>query len=63
MPERFGAAGSSVVAADAAQRPLPHSSEVDNKAVRAWAASNGIELSTRGRIPASVLEQYRAAGN
>jgi|SRR5689334_186023 nucleoid-associated protein Lsr2 len=37
--------------------------EVDNRAVRAWAASNGIELSTRGRIPASVLEQYRAAGN
>ena len=37
--------------------------EVDNKAVRAWAASNGIELSTRGRIPASVIEQYRAAGN
>ena len=37
--------------------------EVDNRAVRAWAASNGIALSTRGRIPASVLEQYRAAGN
>jgi hypothetical protein len=37
--------------------------EVDNKAVRAWASSNGIELSARGRIPASVLEQYRAAGN
>lgn len=37
--------------------------EVDNRAVRAWAASNGIELSTRGRIPASVIEQYRAAGN
>jgi hypothetical protein len=36
---------------------------VDNKAVRAWAASNGIELSTRGRIAADVIEQYRAAGN
>src|SRR5512133_562867 len=36
---------------------------VDLKAVRAWAASNGIELSKRGRVPASVLEQYRAAGN
>ena len=35
----------------------------DLKAVRAWAASNGIELSTRGRIPGTVLEQYRAAGN
>ena len=39
------------------------SSSVDLKAVRAWAASNGIELSGRGRVPASVLEQYRSAGN
>ena len=48
------------------RRPAPVSTpfvEVDNRAVRAWAASNGIELSTRGRIPASVLDQYRAAGN
>lgn len=36
---------------------------VDNQAVRAWAASNGIELSTRGRIPSHIIEQYRAAGN
>jgi hypothetical protein len=39
------------------------SSGVDLKAVRAWAASNGIELSSRGRVPASVLEQYRSAGH
>jgi hypothetical protein len=36
---------------------------VDTKAVRAWAASNGIEISTRGRISGDVLEQYQAAGN
>jgi hypothetical protein len=30
---------------------------------RAWAASNGIELSNRGRVPAEVIEKYRAAGN
>ena len=36
---------------------------VDNRAVRAWAGSNGIELSARGRIPADVIEQYHAAGN
>ena len=36
---------------------------VDNRAVRAWAASNGVVLSSRGRIPASVIGQYRAAGN
>ena len=39
------------------------SSGVDLKAVRAWAASNGIELSSRGRVPASVLQQYKSAGN
>jgi hypothetical protein len=38
-------------------------SGVDNKAVRAWAASHGIELSERGRIPGHVIEQYIAAGN
>lgn len=26
-------------------------------------SSNGVELSARGRIPSSVVEQYRAAGN
>ena len=37
--------------------------DVDTKAVRAWAASNGIEVSARGRISATVIDQYRAAGN
>ena len=37
--------------------------DIDPKAVRAWAASNKIDISDRGRIPASVVEQYRAAGN
>jgi hypothetical protein len=39
------------------------SAEVDPKAVRAWAAAKGYEVSNRGRIPASVVEAYRAAGN
>jgi hypothetical protein len=34
-------------------------SDVDNRAVRAWAASNGIELSKRGRIPATVIDQFK----
>ena len=38
-------------------------SQVDTKAVRAWAKSNNIELSSRGRIPADVVDQYRQAGN
>jgi len=44
-------------------RPSSSQSEVDTKAVRAWAASNGIEVSNRGRLPADVIEKYRAAGN
>ena len=39
------------------------STAVDPSAVRAWAASNGIDVSTRGRVSAAVIEQYRAAGN
>jgi len=29
--------------------------------VRAWARDHGIAVSARGRIPANILEQYRAA--
>jgi len=29
--------------------------------IRAWAKSQGIAVSERGRIPASVVEQYQAA--
>ena len=31
------------------------------KDVRAWAETNGVQVFTRGRIPASVVEQYKAA--
>jgi hypothetical protein len=31
-------------------------------AIRAWALEHGIELSERGRIPASVVEQYERTG-
>jgi len=33
----------------------------DSAAVRAWAKENGIEISERGRIPASITEQYETA--
>lgn len=36
--------------------------DVDPKAVRAWAQEHGIAVSSRGRIPAEVIEQYKAAG-
>ena len=36
---------------------------VDTRAVRAWAASNGVSVSNHGRIPADIVQQYRAAGH
>ena len=36
---------------------------IDPAAVRAWAKSQGIEVSPRGRIKSDVVEQFRAAGN
>jgi nucleoid-associated protein Lsr2 len=38
-------------------------SDVSPTAVREWAKANGIEVSARGRIPQSVVDQFRAAGN
>jgi hypothetical protein len=35
----------------------------DPKAVRAWAQANQISVPARGRIPATVREQFQAAGN
>jgi hypothetical protein len=32
-------------------------------AIRQWAESRGIPLAARGRIPATVVEQYHNAGN
>jgi hypothetical protein len=46
-----------------ARKKTASSAEVDTKAVRAWAQANGIEVSNRGRIPAEIVERYRAAGN
>ena len=45
------------------ERQSASSGQVDTKAVRKWAAANGIEVSSRGRIPAGVVERYKAAGN
>jgi hypothetical protein len=33
----------------------------DAKAIRAWAAGNGIEVNSRGRVPADVVKQFEAA--
>jgi hypothetical protein len=52
------------VSVPAARRgaPLRHVvTEVDPAAVRAWAASNGYEVSPRGRISRAVQEAFKAA--
>jgi hypothetical protein len=42
----------------ARKRIEPPKGTVDPKAVRAWAAANGIDAGARGRIPQAVVEQY-----
>lgn len=37
--------------------------DADPSAVRAWARNRGIDLPARGRIPASIVERFHAAGN
>ena len=37
--------------------------DADSKAVRAWAVEHGIPVSSRGRIAADVLEQYKASNS
>jgi hypothetical protein len=39
----------------------PSSTREHSGDIRAWAKAQGIAVSDRGRIPASVLEQYEAA--
>ncbi|GLY33399.1 Lsr2 family protein [Kineosporia sp. NBRC 101731] len=61
--ESYASAGRRVSGRLTRSNARPIATGVDNKAVRAWASSNGIELSSRGRIPAEVIDKYRAAGN
>ena len=37
--------------------------EIDPKLVRAWATEQGFEISSRGRIPSEIIEQYKANGS
>lgn len=34
---------------------------VDAKAIRLWAIDNGLQVNTRGRIQADIIEKYQAA--
>ena len=42
-------------------RAIRKPTSVDTRAVRTWARQQGIDIKERGRVPASVVEQYRAA--
>jgi hypothetical protein len=39
------------------------SRDYDPKAVRAWAESQGIEVSSRGRVPADLVARFQEANN
>lgn len=42
-------------------RPRPVAERHRARRIRSWAAEHHIEVSARGRIPASVIEQYELA--
>lgn len=60
---RFTAAGRKVSGSRGRPPARTKSSQggPDAKAVRIWAAENGIPVNTRGRIQAEVVEKYEAA--
>ncbi len=45
------------------QVPRRVNTQVDPRAVRAWAGARGIKVPARGRIPLTVVEQFQKAGN
>jgi len=47
--------------AQRAQAGRTPASRRDSAEVRTWAKEHGIQISDRGRIPASVIDQYEAA--
>jgi hypothetical protein len=44
----------------AAARSKKAAARPDSQVVRAWAQENGVEIPSRGRVPESVVAQYRA---
>lgn len=46
---------------DKAVRNVDNKSATESRKVREWAASEGRDVPARGRIPADVLDAYRAA--
>lgn len=48
-------------AGGAARKPAVGSSLVDTRAIRRWAAQNGVSVNARGRIKDGVVQQYLAS--
>jgi hypothetical protein len=42
-------------------RKSASSGQVDTKTLRKWAEANGFDVNRRGRIPAEIVERYKAA--
>jgi hypothetical protein len=57
VSSRSGAGGGGMTG----NRPRRRTGQQDYTAIRAWAKEEGLSVSERGRIPASVLEAYEAA--
>ncbi|WP_285320738.1 Lsr2 family protein [Pseudarthrobacter sp. lyk4-40-TYG-27] len=60
---RFTTAGRQISGGSGRRAPRTNSSQggPGAKAVRLWAAENGIQVNTRGRIQADVVKRYEAA--
>ena len=56
MLDTYIAAGRKVGGTRRRRRGSSPVTDVDPKAVRAWAAAKGYEVSSRGRVPAAVIE-------
>ncbi|MEX5718375.1 histone-like nucleoid-structuring protein Lsr2 [Geodermatophilus maliterrae] len=61
--EKYIEAGRKVGGVRGRRRGSGSVGDEDPKAVRAWATAKGYGVCNRGRVPAAVVEAYRAAGN
>lgn len=41
--------------------PVDHLAKIDPAEIRRWAQANGHPIANRGKIPFTIIEQYRAA--
>lgn len=44
------------------RRSTPRIDRLQTTAIREWASKNGHKVSTRGRVPAEIIDAYNAAG-